>query len=356
MACLLYNHGSYYGVFTKAGRKHWVRIGRVDKQNARKILRQLEVEYAKDRLNLTEEKPITLFEFLDKYLDYTKANKAQSTYKRELQILKHIREYFGNVFLRKITNHMVEGYKAERLKDDVTNSGVNRELAVVSHMLRKAVDWQYIKDSPYKGIRLLKKEINPVKFLSIEEMDKLYESASSWLKPILLVLRNTGVRLHELLNLRWKDLDFNRNCITVRSNKTNSYRVIPMNAELKDTLLYLKDWYINPRGITVSPRQDIQKLYLFCNPDGSKLKSIDPIRTPFKTMCRRTKIKASPHLYRHSFASHLVMAGESLASVKELLGHTQISTTMIYAHLSPQHIARAVENLPWIKPKPTDTE
>ncbi len=164
MAYLLYNHGSYYGVFTHTGRKHWVRIGRVDKQNARKILRQLEVEYAKDRLNLTEVKPITLFEFFDKYLDYTKANKAQSTHKRELQILTHIREYFGNIFLRKITNQMIEGYKTKRLNDDITNSGVNRELAVVSHMLRKAIDWQYIKDSPFKGISLLKKEINPIKF------------------------------------------------------------------------------------------------------------------------------------------------------------------------------------------------
>lgn len=356
MAYLLYNHGSYYGIFTKGGRKLWIRIGRVDKQNARKILRQLEVEYAKDRLNLIEVKPIALFEFLDNYLDYAKANKAQSTYKRELLIYKHIGEYFGNIFLKKITNQMIEGYKAKRLMNDVTNSGVNRELALVSHMLRKAVDWQYLKDSPYKGIRLLKKELNPVRFLSIDEMDRLYESASPWLKPILLVLRNTGVRLHELLNLRCKDLDFNRNCITVRSDKTNSYRVIPMNAELKDTLLYLKGWYIHPKRITVSPRQDNQQLYVFCNPDGTKLKSIEPIRTPFKTICRRTKIKASPHLYRHSFASHLVMAGESLATVKELLGHTQISTTMIYAHLSPQHIAKAVENLPWIKPKSTYTK
>jgi integrase/recombinase XerC len=158
----------------------------------------------------------------------------------------------------------------------------------------------------------------------VEEMDKLYESASPWLKPILVVLRNTGIRLHELLNLRWKDLDFNRHCITVRSDKTNSYRVIPINAELKETLLCLKDWYINPEGMTLSPRQDNQRLNLFCNINGSKLGSIEPIRTPFKTMCRRAKIKASPHQYRHSFASHLVMAGEGLASVKELLGHTQM--------------------------------
>jgi integrase-like protein len=159
MAYLLYNHGSYYGIFTHAGRKHWVRIGRIDKQNARKILRQLEVEYAKDRLNLKEVKPITLFGFLDKYLDYTKANKAQSTHKRELQILNHIREHFDNIFLRKITNQMIEGYKSKRLKDDVSKSGVNRELAVVSNMLRKAVDLQYIKDSPFKGISLLKKKL-----------------------------------------------------------------------------------------------------------------------------------------------------------------------------------------------------
>jgi len=92
-------------------------------------------------------------------------------------------------------------------------------------------------------------------------------------------------------------------------------------------------------------RNDCQKLYVFCKLDRSKIKSI---RHSFKKACRKAGIKASPHTLRHSFTSHLVMNGVDLVSVKELLGHSQISTTMIYAHLSASYKASTVEKLPWI--------
>ncbi len=170
-----------------------------------------------------------------------------------------------------------------------------------------------------------------------------------WLRPILIVLRNTGMRIHELLGLRWDDIDFNRRCITVRSSKTNSFRVIPMNQELYQTLEWLSNHYPLPSIEEVLPRQENQKEFVFCMPDGNQLESI---RKSFYNACRKAGIKASPHMLRHSFASHLVMNGVDLVSIKELLGHTQISTTMIYAHLSTSYKAETVEQLPWIKKEP----
>ena len=83
-------------------------------------------------------------------------------------------------------------------------------------------------------------------------------------------------------------------------------------------------------------------------PNGDKLASI---KHSFYNACQKAGIKASPHMLRHSFASHLVMNGVDIVSVKELLGHTQLSTTMIYAHLSQCYKASTVEKLPWGKPK-----
>ncbi len=93
--------------------------------------------------------------------------------------------------------------------------------------------------------------------------------------------------------------------------------------------------------------------YVFCKHDGAKLTTIQ--KTWYKC-CRRAGIKAYPHLFRHSFASYLVMQGVDLPSVKELLGHTQISTTMIYSHLLQQHKAKAVEKLPWANTRPKLTQ
>jgi len=152
------------------------------------------------------------------------------------------------------------------------------------------------------------------------------------------------MRTNELLNLRWSDIDFDKNTLLIRSSKTKDYRVLPMNKELCKTLLWLKDYYPLPHMDKIVTRQDCQREYIFCMPDGRKLESV---KKSFNKACKKAGIKATPHVLRHSFASHLVMNGVDLVSVKELLGHSQISTTMIYAHLSASYKASTVEKLPW---------
>ncbi len=87
MASLVFNHGSYFAVFSVSTRKIWKKIGKVDKKEAKQILRNLELEIEKERLNLVEIKQITLFDYIEKYLPYAQANKADSSYYRELKII-----------------------------------------------------------------------------------------------------------------------------------------------------------------------------------------------------------------------------------------------------------------------------
>lgn len=348
MASLIFNHGSYYAVFSLDGRKFWKKIGKIERKEAKKILKHLELEFEKDRLNLTEIKQITFFDYIEKYLEYCLANKAPGSYHRELKVMKPIKAFFGNIPLITIDAQMIEAYKAKRVKDGLKPRSINKELAILRFMLNKAVEWKYLRDTPYKKIRMLKPANNPVKFLTTEEIDKLMECASIWLKPILIVLRNTGLRTHELLNLRFSDINWDKKTLLVRSEKTNNFRVIPMNEELYLVMQWLKDNYPHPNTEKVLPRGESQQGYIFCYPDGSK---VEAFKKSFYSACKKAEIKASPHSLRHSFASYLVMNGVDLVSVKELLGHTQISTTMIYAHLSPSYKANTVEKLPWSKPK-----
>jgi len=241
--------------------------------------------------------------------------------------------------------YLIESYKTKRLKDGLKPATTNRELRLISNMLNKAIEWNFLINNPFVGITFLKSNHVPVKFLGVEEIDKLVGFSSMWLRPILIVLRNSGMRTHELLNLKFSDIDFERKTMIVRSLKTNSFRVIPMNQELFDTLVWLRNNCCHPNTNKILPRADHQKVYVFCKLDGNKP---DSIKTSFNKACRKAGLKANPHMLRHSFASHLIMNGVDIVTVKELLGHSQISTTMIYAHLSPSYKANTVEKLPWI--------
>ncbi len=340
MASLVKKQSTYYAVFSIKRKKRWIKLGNIPSKEARQILKKLEIEFSKDRLNLLEKTPPLFYDFLQTYLDYAVTNKAHTTIKREHAVIKVLKSFLGNIELNKIDSLRIEQFKSRRKQDKLKPASINKELMVLSAILNKALEWHYINSKP--NIRVLKIPKNPPKYLTVEEIQRLINYSSNWLKPILVILRNTGMRIGELLNLKFCDIDMTNKAITVRSTKTNDYRVIPMNRELYTLLGILHAHYINPRTQGVTPRTSNQMDYLICFSDGGRVKSI---RTSFNKACKYAGVRATPHTLRHTFASHLVMNGADLVTVKELLGHTQISTTMIYSHVSDIHKCREVEKL-----------
>jgi len=344
MASLAYKHNSYYAIFSINGKKKWIRIGKVDKKEARKILKQMELEHIKGRLDIRESKEILLYDYIDQYLKYCKTNKADSTYKREWEVIKHLKTCFGNVSLSKLDNKSIEDFKSIRMNQGLAPSSLNRELTVLSDMLKKAVAWNYIERVP--SFSILKPPTRPPKFLSVDQLKRLLECSTPWLRPILIVLRNTGMRIGEVLGLKFPDIDLENKVILIRSRKTKNFRIVPINGELEETLEWLSRYYVSPSSLKVSIRHANQKEFLFCLPDGSRVKCI---KNSFNKACAKAGINATPHTIRHTFASHLVMNQVDLVSIKELLGHSSISTTMIYSHVSKDYKDKTVARLPWTK-------
>ncbi len=343
MASLIYKHNSYYAVFSIKRKKKWIRIGSIDRKEAKKILRRLEVEHIKGNLGIKDNKPILLYDFLDQYMVFCKTNKAWNTHRIEQGISRDLRAFYGNVMLNSLDSTDIESYKHNEVCRGLAPSGINRKLAAIKFMFRKAKEWGYIEKVPY--IPLLKLPRRPVRYLSIDEMERLLECSSEWLRPILLVLRNTGMRMGEVLDLQFSNIDLERSSLVVYSPKTRNHRVIPINLELKNTLEWLAKYYVNPSNLMVSQRESHQREYVFCHKDGSRISSF---RTSFRTACRKAGVRATVHTIRHTFASHLVMNGVDLVSIKELLGHSTISTTMIYSHVSSEYKSQTVTRLPWI--------
>ncbi|NIT12848.1 MAG: tyrosine-type recombinase/integrase [Candidatus Dadabacteria bacterium] len=344
MATLYHRYGSWWAIFTINYKQKWVKIGKMSKTSAKTVLKKLEEDYHKKRRGLIEEKPITFKDFSKEYLKYSKANKSANTVERDEICTNNLIPTFGKVYLSRITPLLIEQYKMKRIKE-VKPRTVNIELRCFSNMMKKAVQWEMLSESPFRGVKQFTYEKKPPRFLTKEELDLLLSKASNWLRPIIVFMINTGLREGERAALMWKDIDFKEKKITVRSSKVKDFRVIPMNDKVLELLKWLKENYVTPTN-KVTKRKATQMEYAFCNEDGSP---VIKIAKALKNAAAKAGLEGiSPHTLRHTFASHLVMSGVDLRSVQGLLGHKDISTTMVYSHLTKDHLARSVEKLEWL--------
>jgi len=290
--------------------------------DALKALSIRKAEIAEGRFNISQTKPQTPFKKLcNEYLEYCKNNKR--SWKRDEQSIKHFLEYFKNKTLQQLNSWIIEKYKSER-KEIVRQSTVNRELDTLRNMLNKAVDWGMIESSPYK-VKHFRVNNTNLRIISDEEFDLLYESSSLDLKPILLSAVSTGMRLGELLSLKWNDINLNIDgFITVRDSKNYESRTIPINSTLLKTLSDLK--------------KHSESEYVFEGRKTIRSVWIKALKTSGIAHCRF-------HDLRHTFASRLVMNGVDLVTVAELMGHKDITMTKRYSHPTPEHKKHAVESL-----------
>lgn len=329
MAVYKENNRWYIDFYLPGGkrRREVVTIPRVDHSNinrldALKALSIRKAEIAEGKFNIAQTKPPVPFKKLCKrYLDYAKNNKR--SWARDQQSINHFLKHFKNKTLQQINPWVIEKYKSDR-KKEVKPSTINRELGTLSNMLNKAVDWGMIKFSPFKGIRRFRVSNVNLRIISDEEFNKLYESSSLDLKPILLCAISTGMRRGELLNLKWNDTNLNNGYILVRDSKNYESRTIPINATLLKALSDLKKY--SQSDYVFEGRKTIKKVWT------------NTLKKSGIAHCRF-------HDLRHSFASRLVMAGVDLVTVAELLGHKDITMTKRYSHPTPEHKIHAVESL-----------
>jgi len=199
-------------------------------------------------------------------------------------------------------------------------------------MFNKAIDWNYLSESPLARIkRFPEKDNMRERVLSEEEEARLLEESSEHLRPIILTALHTGMRLGEILNLKWNQIDFRAKRIRVENTKSGKIRSINVNALLFEELLRLK-------------RRNHQNPHVFFNArSGSPLTTI---KTAFKAACRRGRIKGFRfHDLRHTFGTRLLERGVDIRTVRDLMGHYSITVTERYTHTNDNRKRKAVELL-----------
>lgn len=341
MATLRKKGNAYFIDYRVNGRRRRKSVGH-SKKLAELALKDLEVKLARKELGF-EQKDSTLSKLFLDFESYRKTNLAPSTQNRYRSIIDNFKRFLKTDYphLEKIshfTPKVFEDYKGFRKGEGAHNRTINAEMIVIRMMFRLATQWGYSKENPTDGVsRLRLPKKNAPRFLTEEECQKLLDNSGSWLYPIFFTFLNTGMRKSELENLEWSDVDFNRRKVQINvkdnwSPKTNE-REIPVNDRL---LKVLQKQKANANG---SP-------YVFpdekdCKIHKNRLRKRLMVLTKQLGFGEVTKI----HSLRHTFASHLVMKGVDLATIKKLMGHSDIETTMIYSHLTEKHVDVAVDQL-----------
>ena len=335
--------GTIWGIdlYLPDGSRYRKTVGRTKKQ-AQVVERKIKTQIADGTWGIKKKPDITFADFLDKYFEYTETNRSASTHRIHKYVIEaNLLPYFGKYKLREIPRLNVERYKTHRLSQDVVRDTVNHELKNLSHILTMAVKWEYIDKNVVKGVERFKVPEKPPRFLSLQEIGQLLDAAGeSYIYPLIVTALHTGMRKSELLNLKWSGVDFEQNTITIQSDAdwhTKNYksREVDMTPVLRDVLQ--KQWHKHLElGIEVD--------YVFTY-QGNRLKDA---RHSIKTVFQKAELQdATLHTLRHTFASQLVMAGVSLMVVQKLMGHARYETTLRYAHLSPEHVKKQVEKLPY---------
>jgi integrase len=272
--------------------------------------------------------------WLDKY---ARVNNKPSEVKNKTSALNsHLLPFFGSLPLDKISNEKIDEFKDAKNQTGLSPKSINNLLVILSKCLSTAVDWQYLKAMP--RIKHLKAQRPRFDYLSEIELQKLLDNSSGQIREMILLVSKTGLRFSELIALGWNNVDLgnspkliiDKSIVRDIVGTTKGYKIryIPLVKDVYE-MLSNKD---NKDGLVFS-KNNRHLVQITC------LNSLH-------AACKRAGLRdIGWHSLRHTFASHLAMRGITMIALQQLLGHSSISTTMIYAHLSQSVLTNAIKLL-----------
>ena len=293
-------------------------------------------ELAEGRVGIVREKSCPVFEDFVKNDFLPWCNKEHEshprTFVRYQTSAKPLRAFFGKMRLNAISSGHVEKFKVFRA-GEISPGGVNRELAALRFMLNLAVRQEHLFRNPVNGVRFLPEGPGSMRVVSHEEESKYLQAAHPTLRDVATIIIETGMCPEEVFTIQQESVHLDRKYLFVPSGKTRfRRRNVPLTdkavAVLKRRLVACKGSYLFPHRLDAGkPMTDVHHMH--------------------HRAVRQAYIRPAFRLYdlRHTFGSRMAMAGVDLPTLKELMGHSTITTTMRYVHPTPEHKRAAVDKL-----------
>lgn len=322
----IYKRGEYWHAdYFCQGRRIRTSLKTTDPREARRKLKELlsapAIGYATKENNSIRD--INLSKLLEDYLAFVRAEKSERAVKEQGYILKKFLQLIPVRTVRQIETAHIKDYKLA-ISGKKPNT-IRIYLTAVRVFLKYAQMMGFLGQNPAKNIQVPKIPRQAPKYLSVAQLEALLSALPRRSRDIIYFYAKTGMRLSEGLNLKWEDVRGSKILVHQTKHPGQAFRIIPMDDRIRKKLAKLPKKGELIFGITKQQ-----------------------LRDDFYLARKKAELEwATIHTLRHTFASHLVMAGVPIRTVQELLGHTQIQTTMIYAHLSMEHLEGAIRKLPY---------
>ena len=314
----------------------------VTRAQAEAFIEQARTDARSGRLNLPRGRKVSLLfgSAADDYIKRLRASAGKNIARKQQQLALHLKPHFGTSRLDKITDFALKGYRKARRDAKAADATINRELATLSHLLRSAAGWGWIKRDDVPTIDRAREGQGRIVSLSADQCAALMAAAIAdqdtdlWL--FVAIGLGTGMRHDEITAVAWPNIDFARRRIFIPHAKAGS-RDQPIPAELADMLAAEHKQAANPDGWIFPARIK-----------GTK----DGRRKCFAKSFRRAAVAAgldgkvvTPHVMRHTAVTRLVRAGADIPTIMKISGHKTVAMVLRYCHVDSAHIDAAAATL-----------
>ncbi|MDM8535992.1 tyrosine-type recombinase/integrase [Desulfobacterales bacterium HSG17] len=356
----------------------WVFIDHKGKRKAKKIgnNKRVALEVAKKieakltlgdvgMLDNNEQPAIPIFkDYAETWLGVTvPVTCKSSTHKDYVSIMNiHVLPVFRNTPVDDITKMMVKKFLMEKIQKGFASSTVSHMKSCISGPLSLAVDDEVIAANPAQRLgklfkkKVIKDDINPLTSKELSTLLSTFKEKYQDHFPVALTMARTGMRFGECLGLKWKDVDFDNRSIDVSRTfsrckidvpKNGKSRTVDMSNQLTAVLQKFKEQKKAEVNGSTFPE------WVFTNSKGNPLDMNNWRKRVFYRTLKTAGVRqVRVHDLRHTYATLLIQAGESLAYVRDQLGHHSIQVTVdIYGHLTPGGNKAAVDRLDDVKVK-----
>ncbi len=288
-----------------------------------------------------------LEELRTEVLKYVKVNLRKTTVQIYNRVLNDMIRIIKNKPVKLISIRDIENYKSIRL-NEVRNTTVNIDLKTMRAIFNIALKWNWITINPTKEVNLLLITQKEKLAFSETELKIIINNISNVkLLNIVLFASYTGCRLSEILNVQWKDMNFNDKILIIRNKenfmtKTGKIRQIPISDKFFELLNSILDQKPDDKILSFYNPEN----YIFLNTINRKfIPSF--VSMKFKKVLRKLNFPEKFHFHclRHTFITNLIKSGVNINYVKEIAGHSEIQTTMNYIHIVTDDLREAVNRI-----------